>query len=249
MTPRQPASKHGANPGWMCRARGKGGRRVSSVFVLSVPPLPRLRARAPARAGRCVLTLLRPAGARLRQGGPPARAQPRVDRSRAAVAVALRRAPPGHARGRAAARARPDAARRGPSARIGTRRRNALPQARHGESDPLLQGPRGGRGVREGARARSDHARVLIDGQPRERGRGPRSRRGHRSRRPLSRESGAREADQRQPSTARRSTPSTAPTTTAAGSRSSSPSSSTGRSSTSAFARTTPRARRRSPSR
>ena len=105
------------------------------------------------------------------------------------------RAPPGHARGRAAARARPDAARRGPSARIGTRRRNALPQARHGESDSLLQGPRGGRGVREGARARSDHARVLVDGQPRERGRGPRGRRGHRGRRPLPGEPRAREAD------------------------------------------------------
>ena len=53
----------------------------------------------------------------------------------------------------------------------------ALPEARHGEPDALVQGPRRRRRGREGAGARADDARLLVDRQPRERRRRPRSRR------------------------------------------------------------------------
>ena len=71
-------------------------------------------------------------------------------------------------------------------------------------------------------------ARLLVDRQPRERGRRAGGRRGPRGGRLLPGRPRAREADSRPPSTARRSTRSPARTTTATGSRSSSRSSSTG---------------------
>ena len=80
---------------------------------------------------------------------------PRGDRGRPAVALALRAAPARRAARRAAARARADAARRGAPARRGGRRRRALPQARHGQPDALVQGPRRRRRGREGAGARA----------------------------------------------------------------------------------------------
>ena len=73
-----------------------------------------------------------------------------------------------------------DAARAGPAARRGARDRRALAQARHGESDPLVQGSRRRRRGPQGAGARVRHALLLVDRQPRRRGRGTRGRRGPR---------------------------------------------------------------------
>ena len=164
MTPRQPAptSTVPIGRGVGCVEREERRSSCQPVLLLS------LRCRACEHehaldAARRVRALLRPARSRLRQRRPSRDAQPRGDRGRAAVALALRAAPPRRAAGRAAARARPHAARRGAPARRGARRRRALPQARHGEPDPLVQGPRRRRRVREGARARARHARLLVD--------------------------------------------------------------------------------------
>ena len=86
------------------------------------------------------------------------------------------------------------------------RRRRALPEARHSQPDPLVQGP-GRRGRRrQGAGARPDDARLLVDRQPRQRGRRARGRRGARGGRLLPGRPRAGEARPRPPSTARRST-------------------------------------------
>ena len=73
-------------------------------------------------------------------------------------------------------RARNDAARPGPAPRRGARDRRALAQARHREPDPLLQGSRRRGGGPQGAGARLRHALLLLDREPRRRGRGPRRR-------------------------------------------------------------------------
>ena len=75
------------------------------------------------------------------------------------------------------------------------RRRRALAQARHREPDALVQGPRRRGRDRQGAGARADDARLLVDRQPRERGRRARRRRGARGRRLLPRRPRAGEAD------------------------------------------------------
>ena len=116
---------------------------------------------------------------RSRPGPPRSGATRRCSRSRAC---------------RAAARAGSHAARRRPAARERARRRRAVPEARHRQSDPLVQGPRRRGRLREGARARRDDARVLLDRQPRERGRRARSGRGDRGRGPLPGRPRAREA-------------------------------------------------------
>ena len=177
-------------------------------------------------------------------------ADPRVDRGRPAVDLALRRPAPGHRADRRRAW-HPASPRSSPRPRLAEQLgdRRALPQARHGQPDPLLQGPgRRGRGP-QGPGARLHHARVLVDGEPRQRGRRARGRGGARRGRVLPGRPRAGEAARDRASTAPRSTRSTAPTTTARGSRSSSRGSCRGASSTSTCARSTRRGRRRSPSR
>ena len=79
----------------------------------------------------------------------------RATRSRARVDLALRRPAPRRGPGGGTPRAGLDAARPGAAAGRGARGRRALAQARHGEPDPLVQGPRrrGGRAQGAGARA------------------------------------------------------------------------------------------------
>ena len=89
----------------------------------------------------------------------------------------------------------------------------------------------------QGARARLHDARVLVDGEPRQRGRRARGGGGDRGGGVLPGRPRAGEAARDRASTARRSTRSTAPTTTARASRSSSRSSCRGGSSTSTCAR------------
>ena len=102
----------------------------------------------------------------------------------------------------AAGRARLDAARPGPAARRGARRRRGLPEARPREPDALLQGPRrrGRRG--EGGRARHRHARLRVDRQPRQRGRRARRRERPALGRPLSARRSSRRSCSRPRSTA-----------------------------------------------
>ena len=96
-------------------------------------------------------------------------------------------------RGRAA-RAGDDAARPGTAPRGGARDRRALAQARYREPDALLQGSRRRRRGAQGAGARLRHALVLVDREPRRRGRGARGRRGSRGGRLRPERSRAREA-------------------------------------------------------
>ena len=152
--------------------------------------------RARPRRGRRLRQVLGPARARLRPRRAPPAADPRADRRRPALALALRRAPAGGDPGRAEARARPDPARQRAPARRGDRAARALPQARHGEPDPLLQGPRRRGRMRQGAGARTRHARLLLDREPGRRRRSAGRRRGARGcgllpRRPRAREAAA----------------------------------------------------------
>ena len=159
----------------MCRANEGGFTRVSPLPLLSG-----LRDRAPARGDRQLRPLLRPPRSRLRLGSRPRRVHARADRRGAALALALRAAPPRRRAGRAAARAWLHAARACSAPRCGDRRGRALAEARHGQPHALLQGPRR-RGRRpEGAGARADDALVLLDRQPRGRRRGARGSRGSR---------------------------------------------------------------------
>ena len=84
---------------------------------------------------------------------------------------------------------------RAPRLAEAARARRAVPEARHRQPDALLQGPRRRRRGREGPGARPDDARLLLDRQPRQRGRCPRGRRGHRRGGLLPRRPRAREAD------------------------------------------------------
>ncbi len=204
------SSEQGANPGRMCRART---RRSSCQ-----PSCPIAKAFAAASAGASTTLeavgvcarVLRPAATPCTTRTPCAarshvtRSSPDRRRSGATHRSFRWRRPPSHG-------SRPGSRRS--SRPHGSRRRSAsatpVPEARHREPDPLVQGPRRRRRVREGARARTQHARVLVDGQPRERRRSARGRRGDRGRRLLPGRPRAREARRRPPSTARRSTPST----------------------------------------
>ena len=144
-----------------------------------------LRDRAPARGERDLYPLLRPARPGLRLGRAARDGDARADRRRAAVDLALRRPAARLRARRAAARARLDAARAGAAARRGARHRRAVAQARHREPDALVQGPRR-RGRRaQGAGARADDALVLVDREPRRRRRRASGRRGARGRRLL----------------------------------------------------------------
>ena len=175
------------------------------------------------------------------------RGHARVDRGRAAVDLALRAA--------AARRRRPPsrASRPGFTPLVAAPRlasalglARALPEARHGEPDALVQGPRrrgrAARRRRSSASTRSPAPRPATSRTPSPPGRRPRGWRRRSSARPTS----SPRSSSRRRCTARRSTRFAAPTTIAAASPSSSPSSCPGASSTSACARTTPRARRRS---
>ena len=187
---------------------------------LTIPSLPGLRERARARAGRRLRARASARSTRSTTGTRSAR-RSRASRSRPGPPSLWRYAPLLPVAPPAEPRLAPGshAARRGPAARDRARRRRALPEARHGEPDALVQGPRRRRRVREGARARLDDARLLVDRQPRERRRGARGRRGHRGGRVLPGRPRAREADRDGGLRRRRSTRSTEPTTTAAASR------------------------------
>ena len=124
-----------------------------------------------------------------------------------------------------------------------------LDQERRGQPDALVQGPRRRRRDRQGAGARLRDGRLRLDREPRERGRRPRRRRRPRLLRLRALEPRGAEAarhrhlrDQpgRHPRHLRRRQPAL---------HRAEPDARPGRSSTSTFARTTPRARRRSPSR
>ncbi len=210
MKPRQPAHPSKVPIPVGCVERGKGGRRASSISSVSG-----LRARACARGGGCVRGLLRAARSRLRLGCRAGDLHARGDRGRPRLDLALRAAASGRSTCRATTRAGSHAAPRRPTARERARHRRAVPQARHRQSDALVQGPRRRGRLREGARARRDDARMLVDRQPRERGRRARSGGGDRGRGSLPGRPRAREALRRPRSTARRSTPSTGATTTA----------------------------------
>ena len=125
----------------------------------------------------------------------------------------------------------------------------AVDQERRRQPDPLVQGSRRRGRAGEGARARLRDRRLRLDGQPRQRRRRPCGRRRastHTSSfRPTSRSRSCSPPG----STAPRWSASAAPTTTSTGSAPSSARRGHGRSSTSTCARTTPRARRPSPTR
>ena len=106
-----------------------------------------------------------------------AQRQPRLDRGRPASIWRYADLLPGRGAARRAPRARHDAARPGTAPRRGARDRRALAQARHREPDALLQGSRRRRGGPQGAGARLRHALVLLDREPRRRGRGAGGRR------------------------------------------------------------------------
>ena len=111
------------------------------------------------------------------------------------VDLAVRRPAAGRRARRAAARAGLHAARPGSASRRDARARRALAEARHRQSDPLVQGPRRRRRRREGDRARTHDALVLVHRQSRERRRGACGGRGSRGCRARSREPRAGEAD------------------------------------------------------
>ena len=106
---------------------------------------------------------------------------------------------------------------RAPRLARGARARRALAEARHGESDALVQGPRRRRRRGEGAGARPHDARLLVDRQPRERRRRARGGRGPRGRRALPRRPRAGEADRDGGLRREDLSPSKAATTTARG--------------------------------
>ena len=119
---------------------------------------------------------------------------PRGDRRRPAFDLAIRALPARRAAGRATARAGPDPARTRATARRSARPRRALPEARHREPDPLVQGPRRRRRRGEGPGGGPDDARLLLDRQPRQRRRRTGGRRRARSSRVLPRGPRAGEA-------------------------------------------------------
>ena len=175
--------------------------------------------------------------------------RPSARSRRARGDLALLGLPPLRRAARRPARARPDAAGSRRPARRAPRDRRALGQERRRQPDPLLQGPGRGGGGREGEGARLRDGRLRLHREPRQRGRSPR--RGGRARllrlrpgRPRGAEAARHRHLRHQPG--RRPA---APTTTSTGSAPSSPRPGPGPSSTSTFAPTTPRARRRSPTR
>ena len=156
---------------------------------------------------------------------------------------ALRRA------ARRPARAGPDAAdpRRPP--RRAARPGRALDQERRRQPDALLQGPRRRRRDRQGQGARLRDRRLRLDRQPRQRRRRPRGRRRASSPTSSCPPTSRSRSCSRPASTEPTWSASAAPTTTSTGSARSSARPTPGPSSTSTCARTTPRARRRWPSR
>ena len=181
-------------------AEPQSARRMSSEGrkEMVVVPATALRCRVcetavPPRPDRGLRPLLRAARPGLRPRRAAPHRQPRVDRGRPAVDLALRAAAARRAARRAAARPpgwTPLV--RAPRLAEALGRRRALAEARHGEPDALVQGSRrrGRRG--EGDRARAHDARVLVDRQPRERRRGACGGRGARGGRALSRPTSSR---------------------------------------------------------
>ena len=150
MKPRQPASTgQGAKPGRMSSDERRGQLPATALRCrICWDRARRSRPSAPARAAS---RLSIPSTT-----GTPSSAPSRARRSRPGrVDLALRAAAPGRRARRAPTRAGPDAARPGAAAGRGARHRRALAQARHGEPDALLQGPRRRRRGREGAGARA----------------------------------------------------------------------------------------------
>ena len=168
------------------RFRRGGCRANDERRWFSCPP-PHFGAASVRRSTPSIRSVSAPVLRAARSGLRPRRAAPhalrasrsRMVRSRSGVTHSSS----GRTPGRAAAARRLDTARTRAPARGGGRSRRALAEARHGEPDALVQGPRRrGRG-REGARARTHDACVLVDRKPREccrrarRGGGCRSRR------------------------------------------------------------------------
>ena len=132
--------------------------------------------------------------------------------------------------------------------RLGHGRRD-VDQERRRQPDPLLQGP-GRRGRRrQGPGARLRHRRLRLDRQPRQRGRRPRRRRRAATPTSSSPPTSRSRSCSRPASTGPTWSASAATTTTSTGSARSSPRAGPGPSSTSTCVPTTPRARRRSPTR
>ena len=185
MKPRQPGPS-----GARCQAGRAAARRMVSETTKEEPCLPHTFAvrscgtEQPLEGGRRLRPLLRAARARLRprraRATRPASRSRRARRRSGATRRCCRSAPPEPALLAPGLHA----ARRRAAARGRARRRRALPEARHGQPDALVQGPRRRRRLREGAGARARDARVLVDRQPRERGR--RARRGRGAARPRS---------------------------------------------------------------
>ena len=179
----------------------------------------------------------------------PAEAK-RQDPGRLAGNLALRRLPALRGPPRRPARARPDAAgARRPPRRAARARRRALDQERRRQPDPLLQGPRRRGRRRQGPGAGLRDRRLRLDRQPRQRRRRPRRRRRARVLRLRPRQPRGAEAARHRRSTGPTWSASAATTTTSTGSAPSSPKPGPGPSSTSTCGPTTPRARRRSPTR
>ena len=130
----------------------------------------------PAARERSLRALLRAARARLRLGRARDRRHACADRGRARIALALCRPAagrPARRRGNGPGLTPLVAA---PRLAARARHRRDPAEARPGEPDPLVQGPRRRRRRREGDRVRSRDPRGDLDRQPRERGRRPRGR-------------------------------------------------------------------------
>ncbi len=141
--------------------------------------MPHLRDRPSGGRKWRVQPLLRAARARLRLGRRRQARHPRADRGRPGVALALQHAAPRRSAGGQRERSGLDAARAGAPVRERRGCRRGVPQARPLEPDALVQGPRRRRGGCEGEGVRSRDALGDVHRQPRERGRGARSRDGN----------------------------------------------------------------------
>ena len=156
--------------------------------------------------------------------------EPREDRGRPVVAVAVRR--PASRRGQPVGRPRDrlHAARARRSARGRARPRRGVAEERHPQPDELVQGPRRHGRVEQGARVRFQGRGVCLDGQPRELGRRARRACGTCVRTCSSPPTSSRARSSRPRCTAATSSRSTATTTTSTGCVPSSPECTSGRS-------------------
>ena len=154
-----------------------GARRDKGDALDGVRPRPSLsgmRTRVRVGARLHVRVVLRSARGRVRLRRDRPCDEPREDRGRTDVVVALRRPPSGRGRRRCRPRYRLHAAREGRPPRGRARPRRGVGEERHTQPDQLVQGPRRLGRAEQGARVRLQGRSVRVDREPRELGCGAR---------------------------------------------------------------------------